>query len=251
MSRLHRRWVQAGDHRLHLRTGGPPSPARPPVLLVPGLAMSSRYLVPTGRALAADRRVVAPDLPGSGHSPHAERPLTIVQLADILADILASTIGPAVVVANSFGCQLAVELALRHPSTVRRLVLTGPVLAPPARSLPAVARRFVAAMRHEPWSYLGIVVLDNLRGWTRKGRANLRALLAYPIEERVRELTVPALVVRGEQDRLVPEAFARRLADLVPDGRYVEVPAPHALTYDGPRTLARLVRDGDAAASRD
>ncbi|MDN5749034.1 MAG: alpha/beta hydrolase [Pseudonocardia sp.] len=197
--------------------------------------MSGRYLAPTARALAADRRVVAPDLPGSGHTPRAARPLTIAELADLLAELVAASAGPAVVVANSFGCQLAVELALRHPAAVRRLVLTGPVLAPPVRGLPEVARRFVAAMRHEPWSYLGVVVLDNLRGWTRKGRV----LRVYPIEE---ELTVPALVVRGEQDRLVPEPFARRLADLVPDGRHVEVATPHALTYHGPRTLAHLVR---------
>lgn len=44
----------------------------------------------------------------------------------------------------------------------------------------------------------------------------------------------------------MPERFASRLASLVPGGRYVEVPAPHALPYDAPETLARLVRGGDA-----
>lgn len=59
------------------------------------------------------------------------------------------------------------------------------------------------------------------------------------------ELRLVGLVHLGPV-RLVPEPFARRLTDLVPDGRYVEVPTPHALTYDRPRTLAHLVRAGDA-----
>jgi pimeloyl-ACP methyl ester carboxylesterase len=212
--------------------------------------MSGRYLAPTARALAADRLVVAPDLPGTGRSPHPPRPLTVAELVDAVHDPIRATTGPAVLVANSFGCQLAVELALQHPAAVRRVVLTSPVLAPPARGLLAVAPRFVAAMRHEPWGYLGLVLLDNVRGWTRKGRANLRALLAYPIEERARRLAVPALVVRGTRDRLVPAPFARRLADLVPGGRYVEVQAAHALPYDVPETIARLVGHDDRAVPR-
>ncbi len=94
--------------------------------------------------------MVAPDLPGAGRSPHAARLLTVPELADTVHDLLAATTGPAVVVANSFGCQVAVELAVRHPSAVRRLVLTSPVVAPRTRNLASLALRFVAAMRHEP-----------------------------------------------------------------------------------------------------
>lgn len=245
MSPLHRRWLDVGDHRLHLRVDAPPSPDRPPVLLVPGLTMSGWYMAPTGRALATDRPVVIPDLPGSGRSPHPPRPLTVGELADVLHDLITVTTGPAVVVGNSFSCQLAVELALRHPSLVRRLVLTSPVLAPPYRDLPTVAGRFLAAMRHEPWPYLGIVLLDNVRGWTRKGRANLREMLTYPIEERALGLTVPTLVVRGNRDRLVPARFAPRLANLVPNGSHIEVEGVHALPYGAPTAIARLVRDRD------
>lgn len=210
--------------------------------------MSGWYMTPTAHALATDRLVVIPDLPGSGRSPHPSRPLTVAELADLLHHLATATTGPAVLVANSFGCQIAIEHALRHPSLVRRLVLTSPVLAPPYRDLPTVAGRFLAAMRHEPWPYLGIMLLDNVRGRTRKGRAHLREMLAYPIEERARGLTVPTLVVRGNRDRLVPAPFAPRLANLVPDGSYIEVHAAHALPYDAPTAIARLVRDRDKAA---
>jgi 2-hydroxy-6-oxonona-2,4-dienedioate hydrolase len=245
-TQLRGRWLQVGEHRMYLRTGSPPHPMRPPAVLVPGLSMSGRYLAPTAVALATDRHVVAPDQPGAGRSPHASSPLTVVELADAVYDLLVATTGPAVVVANSFGCQVAVELALRHPAAVRRLVLTSPVVAPRTRALASVVVRFLAAICREPWRYLGIALLDLFRGWPRKGRANLRALLAYPIEARARALTVPVLVVRGTRDPLVPAPFGRRLAQSIRLGRYVELDTTHALTFDGPDLLAGLVRSGDA-----
>ncbi|MDN5749653.1 MAG: alpha/beta hydrolase, partial [Pseudonocardia sp.] len=169
----------------------------------------------------------------------------VPELADLVHELLVATTGPAVVVANSFGCVVAVELALRRPELVRRLVLTSPAGAPGIRSLGPVALRFLAAMRHEPTRYLGVVVHDIGRGWTRKRRANLRALLSYPIEEKARGLTVPALVVRGREDRLVPAEFARRLAATIPQGSRVELAAAHALPFSAPAAIARLVLDDD------
>ncbi len=43
---------------------------RLPFVLVHGLSMSSRYLVPVARRLARGYRVYAPDLPGYGKSQH-------------------------------------------------------------------------------------------------------------------------------------------------------------------------------------
>jgi 2-hydroxy-6-oxonona-2,4-dienedioate hydrolase len=243
--RLSRRSVTVGAHRLHLRTGGPATPTGPPVLLVPGLGMSGRYLSPTADALAEYRRVIVPDLPGVGRSPHPEAPLTPPELADLLHELLRATVdGPAVVVGNSFGSVVAVELALRHPGSVYRLVLTSPVVAPQVRNLASVLRRFLGAMCHEPVSYLAIAVTDTMRGWSVKGRANLRTLLDYPLEDRAATLTVPTVVVRGRSDRLVPAAFARRLAVRIPQAELAEVAAGHAMPYDAPHVLVRVVLGG-------
>jgi len=125
-------------------------------------------------------------------SPHARHPLTVPEPADTVHGLIAGLTGAAVVVVvNSFGCQIAIELALRHPAAVRRLVLTSPVVAPRARTLPAVMIRFIAAMWQEPVRYLGIVLVDAVRGWAPKGFAHLPALLAYPAEDRIRDLKSP------------------------------------------------------------
>lgn len=242
--RLQRRHLHFGGRRLYARIGGPTCPVGPPVVLISGYVASGRYLAPTAAELAACRAVVVPDLPGVGRSPHGAAPLDVAGLADLVADLIAGLDGPADVVANSFGCQVAVELALRRPGAVHGLVLTSPVVARRMRSLLPLAGRHVQALRRESWSYLGIVLLDLLRGWPRKAVANLRALLGYPVLGRAGRLDVPAVVVRGRRDPLVPDRFARRLAAAVPCGRYVVLDGTHALPYGMPKAVAGLLLDG-------
>lgn len=244
-ARLAGRTVEVGPLRLHVRTAGPHRASGSPVLLLPGLVSSSRYLEPLGRELASEHVVVAPDLPGTGRSPRAEHPLSLAELAAVLHGLLRRTTGPAVVVANSFGCLVAIELALRAPEAVQGLVLTSPVLAPRARSLAPLAVRFVRAMRHESPRYLAVLLTDVLRASSRRGRTDLRALLEDPVLERADRLTVPTLVVRGRHDHLVPRAFAERLAERIPAGDYCELDSSHALPFSSPRDVAALVRAAD------
>ncbi|MEY9212362.1 alpha/beta fold hydrolase [Thermobifida halotolerans] len=247
--RLEGHRLDLGAQWLHVRTGRPIRRTGTPVLLVPGLVSSSRYLEPVGAELARDRLVVAPDLPGTGRSPRADTPLSLTDLAGVLHRVMLRTTGPAIVVGNSFGCQTAVELAVRHPEAVTRLVLTSPVLAPRNRGLLPLTARFVAAMRRESPRYLAIMLVDVLRASFRKERADLRALRTDRILRRAGDLTVPTLVVCGTRDPIVPPAFARRLAARIPVGRYREIDATHALPYAAPRVLADLVRDADGESS--
>ncbi|WP_292510847.1 alpha/beta fold hydrolase, partial [Methylobacterium sp.] len=53
---------------------------RLPVILVHGLGMSSRYMIPLARHLAPHFRVYAPDLPGFGLSDKPHRALTVREL---------------------------------------------------------------------------------------------------------------------------------------------------------------------------
>ncbi|MQY13703.1 Haloalkane dehalogenase [Streptomyces sp. RB5] len=73
--------------------------------------------------------------------------------------------------------------------------------------------------------------------------------------ERLRSFDRPALVVWGAEDRMMPAATGRRLAELLPRGRYVEIPDARTLIpLDNPAALAAELRrfiaehpDGDAA----
>ena len=65
IGRLTSLWATIDGLTVHARVAANPSPGeRLPVVLVQGLVVSSRYMVPTAVRLASDRRVYAPDLPG-------------------------------------------------------------------------------------------------------------------------------------------------------------------------------------------
>src|SRR3982751_3131372 len=107
------------------------------VILVHGMVISSRYMVPTAERLAPLCDVYAVDLPGYGKSAKPARVLSLAELADALAAWMkAAGLEKAHLVGNSFGCQIIVEFALRHPARVNRIVLQGPTVDPEARSLP-------------------------------------------------------------------------------------------------------------------
>ena len=132
--------------QVHARVSVDPVPAgRVPVVLVHGLGVSSRYMTPIARHLAKDVRVYVPDLPGFGRSDKPERVLSIAELADVLAAWMRATgLHRAALVGNSLGCEILVELALRHPAFVEGLVLQGPTPEQGARTAWQQIARYAA-----------------------------------------------------------------------------------------------------------
>jgi pimeloyl-ACP methyl ester carboxylesterase len=77
-------------------------------------------------ALAATRQVVAIELQGHGHTADVDRPLSYRQMAaDAAALLKALGIELTDLVGYSMGGGVAVELAMRHPGMVRRIVFAG------------------------------------------------------------------------------------------------------------------------------
>ena len=106
--------------RVHARVATRPG-RRFSVVLVHGLAVSHRYLMPTARLLAAPHDVYVVDLPGFGLSGDPGPALDVPEHAAALAQWLdANRLGPAVLLGNSFGCQVLVELVTREPRALRR-----------------------------------------------------------------------------------------------------------------------------------
>lgn len=128
---IDRAFVRLPWGEVHLRRGGPAGAAALPVALPLFLAHSgpgsSAGLLPLLRALGRSRDVVAPDLPGLGDSaPLALDAPQIADYADAAAALL-DRLGLAQVdfYGQHTGAQVGLELALRHPARVRRIVLDG------------------------------------------------------------------------------------------------------------------------------
>ena len=214
------------------------------IIMVHGLVVSSRYMLPTARLLAPAYRVFTPDLPGSGKSQGSTHVPDLTELADILADWMAALrLQRANFLGNSVGCQVLIHLALRHPELVQRLILTGPTMDPRARTIPREVVRWLKNVPYEPLSLFGVVLRDFLDIGFRRFLTTLRYSLCDPVEQHLPRIEVPTLVVRGTHDTVVSQPWAEEVARLLPRGQLVVLPgAAHDINYSSAAALAELVR---------
>jgi pimeloyl-ACP methyl ester carboxylesterase len=245
-----------------------------PLVLVHGWMMSHFYFRDVVDALAAEREVIAVDLPGHGES---DRPSTSVfaytlpAYATLLGEVMEGLGLPAVdVLGASMGGGVALTLAAQSPERVKRLVLSAPAIYPPAY-LPLDARVLLSPIGAFVWKnlvtrreYGRSCRYYNVRDpllldehfvdyyWARLQRAGgldaayacMRAMADCPAEPSTLErVQAPALLVWGDEDRLVPLAQGKRLARALPDARLEVIPACGHLPFvERPKEFLRAVR---------
>jgi 2-hydroxy-6-oxonona-2,4-dienedioate hydrolase len=254
LGRLESRWYGVRGLRLHALASAELAGAEPagaelagrgllPVVLVHGLGVSSRYMVPIAHHLAADLPVYAPDLPGFGRSDKPRHALTIRQLADALADWMdAAGLERAVLLGNSMGCEIIVELALRHPERVAALVLQGPTPEPAARTAAQQLWRYAVTGQYERSPLSWISLSDYMICGVRRLVRTFRYMLEDRIEDKLPLVRQPCLVVRGTRDRIVSQEWADEVARLLPDGRLAVIPgAAHAINFSYPREFKTAI----------
>ena len=237
--------VPVGEHDLFLRLSDDPAATGPPVVLVHGYVISSRYMVPTAERLAPFYPVYALDLPGFGKSSRPRRALDIPELADVLLQWMDATgLDRPVLVGNSMGCQVLVDLAARYPGRVGRLVLVGPSVDPEGRSIPAqLLRLLIDALRERP-SLIGLFLADFWRAGLPRAWRTARYAMADRVEDKMPLVKAPTLVVRGSRDPLVPLSWAEEMARRLSRDRLAVVPGgPHGLNYSRPADLVRAIRE--------
>ncbi len=239
-----------------------------PLLLLHGLAGSTRNWVEVLPDLLQRHRVVAVDLPGHAGSGRLPRGASTTDFAEVAAAVLEQEgLGPALVVGHSFGGLVAIRLARSRPELVRGLLLVAPAgIATRTRSAQvlmlasATVRpgRMVAPFRHRyaertwyrralfrPWFVSDAVALTPLatRGLLDAQREHgdtktaARAIHADDPRRDLGGVSCPALILWGARDIQLPvdDAFeyARRLGArlrLVADcGHLVIVERPGAV----------------------
>ncbi|MUL85618.1 MULTISPECIES: alpha/beta fold hydrolase [unclassified Mycolicibacterium] len=97
--------------------------SKPPLLLIPGAFMSTDSMSVWAKAFAPERAVIVFDQQGHGRTPDTVRPMSYEQFADDAAVLLrALGVNRADVMGYSQGGGVALQLAIRHPSLVSKLV---------------------------------------------------------------------------------------------------------------------------------
>jgi pimeloyl-ACP methyl ester carboxylesterase len=257
--------LTVGGRRLfHQRRG-----AGEPLLLIQG--MSGTHLAwgePFLADLERDFDVVAYDHRGIGRSDRVEDAFTIAELAQDAAGLL-DELGweSAHVVGISMGGMVAQELGLDHPERIRTLTLgctycggAGSSLAPQAtieklsagmmsgdREL-AIRNGFEvnvsAAFAEAPGNY------ETFREMAKSLPApvpvimlQMQAIAAHDTSARLPSLDVPALVIHGDADAMIPVENGRLIASLIPGARLeVLEGVGHMFWWEQPARSAELVR---------
>jgi 3-oxoadipate enol-lactonase len=243
--------------------------AGPPVLAIAGLGYASWCWLELQHALARDATTYALDNRGTGRSDKPPGPYTMAQMADDAAAVLdALGLAEAHVLGHSMGGYIALNLALRHPARVRSLVLVGTSPGgPDTQPIPEETLKSWEAARSLPATEYARHTMPRsfAPGWAdahpREFEAVLARRLEFPtpppnwlaqyqacVEHVGRGLDVsgirrPATVIHGEQDRVVPHANGRLLAQRLPGARFVSLPhAGHLPMLEDPPGFAALVR---------
>ncbi len=213
------------------------------VVCVHGAGVSSRELLPFVDALAARHDAWAVDLPGFGASGKPARPLTLPALADSVAEwVTATGLDRPCLLGASFGCQVVVDLAVRYPDLASALVLVGPTVDPQARSLWRLAGQWLRNSRLEDPRMAPLNVADYRDAGARSVLAAFAESIRDRVEDKLPLVRVPALVVRGGEDRMVSQAWAEEVTRLLPYGRLKVMDGlPHMTPYRAPHDLARIV----------
>lgn len=235
------------------------------LLLVHGFPLDRRLWDAQLAGLAAQVRVVAPDLRGHGRSEVPPGPYTMADHADDLAALLDHLrIGRAVVAGLSMGGYVALAFWRRHAARVRALILAD--TRAEADSVAARAGRDAAIARVQQTGAAAyaeemlprLLAPGSLADPALAGAAR-RMMAAQPVPGIVGALgglreradsrptlptiTVPVLVLVGEADVLTPPADAQIMAAAIRAARLMVIPAAGHLTpMENPRAFNAAVR---------
>jgi pimeloyl-ACP methyl ester carboxylesterase len=224
-------------HRFHR----PAEPAADTIVHVHGFGISGTYLEPTAAILAARYPTFVPDLPGMGRSLRPRHGLDLPGLARALVSYLdAVGIEKPVLVGNSLGCPVIIELAASFPDRVKGAVLVSPAGGPNNQPLGRALRQMAQDGLREPISMLPIATRDYLRFGALQSLSLFKAMTRYPTLANLHLLDAPTLVIAGARDPLVKFSRAFVLAAL-PHVTAVRVPGAHALNFSAPELIAELI----------
>lgn len=268
-------FIDIDGNRVHYLTAGSSGPV---VVLLHGGGIDSarlswELLIPE---LAATHRVFAPDLPGFGESDKPDAPYSVDYYVRFLAEFLrALQIEKASLAGISMGGSVALGFTLEHPSCVEKLALIDSYGLQSGAPFHKLSYLFVRlpGINALSWAMLKSrsAVRASLKALLQRPGSLTESLVDQAMEEvqrpnagkawqafqksemlwtgtrttymkRLKEITVPVLIVHGTKDTLVPQEASQEAHVRIPGSRLHWVDgAGHWPQRDHPKDFNRAV----------
>jgi 3-oxoadipate enol-lactonase len=213
--------------------------------------------------LAKSFRVIVPELPGFGASQAVNGGLPA--MADRMAELVREASGDtkAIVLGNGYGGFVALQMAIRHPGIAERLVLAdcGAAFSEPGRQ---AFRNMASASQAKGLEAIADVAMrrlfapefqnDNPELMIERRAAFLRtdpnvfqaacmSLAELDLRPDLAGVTVPVLVLVGEQDEATPPPMSDELNALLPNSRMIVLKGcAHVPQLQAPAEFLPIVR---------
>jgi 3-oxoadipate enol-lactonase len=255
----------ADGTRLHYEAFGRRS--SPAVLMIQGLGTDKHGWDMQRFGLARHFRVIALDNRGAGRSDKPFGPYSLEQMADDAVAVLDHAgVDAAHVIGASMGGAISQIMAVKHPDRVLSLVLACTACRnhPWRRELleswmTTALERGMGAMAGQaarwvigPRSFRRLLPAFGWLGPLALGRpahafaAQVRGILAAPDElaEHLSAISVPTLVMVGNQDILTPRGDSEEIAERIPGAELVVISgAAHGFMVEHASTFNRILHE--------
>jgi aminoacrylate hydrolase len=237
----------------------------PPLLLLTGLGGVGRAWGSHIEGFASDFTTIVPDHRGTGASAKPRTGYTIEALAADMAGLVRHVgLGPTHVVGSSTGGAIAQVMALDHPDTVSSMTLVSSWAGPDPYFLNQFAVRRSILREQGVGAYARASSLflfapsfaalnpEAVEAWIDRVTAHpgdpdimrerIDMIMTHDQRARLDRISVPTLVMVGDEDICTPPFASRELAGSIPGARLEILSGGHLIYLEQPETFAETVR---------
>jgi|SRR3989338_10110148 len=230
-----------------------------PILVLHGWNLSSEKFSPLINALKEKGYIVeAVDLPGFGKSKIPERAYFLSDYMKFVEDyIVQKKWKEAVIIGHSFGGRIGIKLASQHPEFLKALILTG---APGFNPVPRFKILFFSTLAKLGNSVFALPLVKNIKALSRhllyraanamdfyttniNMQDTFKNVVAEDLSPYLSKITVPTLLIWGENDLIVPLDIGKRMEKIISRAKLVSIPdARHGVPWTHAEEFSNFVK---------